>query len=196
MECREDDEQTLTQLLFFDFECRQESRTHEPNLCIVQNEAGDEWIFEGDSTQKNFCEWLFTAEHAGCTTMAHNFQDYDSYFILHYLREEGVKYEVIMRGGKTLSLKVPMFNIRFIDSLNFVPMKLASFPKTFGIEELAKGYFPHLFNKKENENYVGPIPSTPFYSPNGMSPKIEKRLWHGTRACVIATLSSTLKKRL
>ena len=150
LECREDDEQTLTELLFFDFECRQERGTYEPNLCIVQNEAGDEWIFEGDSTQKDFCEWLFTAEHAGCTAMAHNFQGYDTYFILQYLREQGVKYEVIMRGGKTLSLKVPMFNIRFIDSLNFIP---------------------HLFNKKENENYVGPIPPTPFYSPNGMSPK-------------------------
>ena len=41
-------------------------------------------------------------------------------------------------------------------------MKLVNFPKTFGIEELAKGYFPHLFNKKENENYVGPIPPTPY----------------------------------
>ena len=135
-ECPEDTEQSLTELLFFDFECRQENGTHEPNLCIVQNEAGDEWIFEGDTTQKVFCEWLFTPEHAGCTVMAQNFQGYDSYFVLQYLREQGVKYDVIMRGGKTLSLKVPMFNICFIYSLNFIPMKLANFPKTFGIEEL------------------------------------------------------------
>ena len=52
-ECREDNredddepiEDSLTDLLFFDFECRQENGTHEPNLCIVQNEAGEEWIF-------------------------------------------------------------------------------------------------------------------------------------------------------
>ena len=100
--------------------------------------------------------------------MAHNFQRYDSYFILQYLGEQGVKYDVIMRGAKALSVKVPMFNITFIDSLNSTPMRLANFPKTFGIEELAKGYFPHLFNKKENENYVGPIPPTPYYTPNGM----------------------------
>ena len=58
-ECREDNredddepvEDPLTDLLFFDFECRQENGTHEPNLCIVQNEAGDEWIFQGDTTQ-------------------------------------------------------------------------------------------------------------------------------------------------
>ena len=102
---------------------------------------------------------------------AHSFQGNDSYFILQYLREQDVKYEVIMRGIKTLNLKVPMFGIKFIDSLNFIPMRLANFPKTFGIEELAKGYFPHLFNKKENENYVWPIPPTPYYNPNGMSPK-------------------------
>ena len=189
-ECRidhhEDDdesvEETLTDLLFFDFECRQKNGTHEPNLCIVQNEAGDEWIFQGDTTQKNFCDWLFTDEHIGCTAMAHNFQGYDSYFILQYLREQGVMYEVIMRGGKTLSLKVPMFNIKFIDSLNFIPMKLANFPKTFGIEELAKGYFPHLFNKKENETYIGPILRMPYYNLNGMSPKDRETFmtWHAS----------------
>ena len=189
-ECREnhheDDEpikESLTDLLFFDFECRQENGTHEPNLCIVQNEAGDEWIFQGDTTQNDFCEWLFSDEHIGCTVMAHNFQGYDSYFILQYLREQGVMYEVIMRGGKTLSLEVPMFGIKFIDSLNFIPMKLANFPKTFGIEELATGYFPHPFNKKENENYVGPIPPAPYYSPNWMSPKDRETFlaWHASK---------------
>ena len=134
-ECREHNNEhdepiveTLTDLLFFDFECRQENGTHEPNLCIVHNEAGDEWIFQGDTTQKEFCEWLFADEHIGCTVMAHNFQGYDSYFILQYLRQQGVKYEVTMRCGKTLSLEFPMFGIKFIDSLNFIPMKLANFP--------------------------------------------------------------------
>ena len=94
-----------------------------------------------------------------------------------------VMYEVIMRSGKTLSLEVPMFGIKFIDSLNFIPMKFANFPKTFGIEELAKGYFPHLFNRKENENYVGPIPPNPYYSPNGMSPKDKETFlaWHASK---------------
>ena len=91
-------------------------------------------------------------------------------FILQYLCEQGVKYHVIMRGAKVPSLTVEMFNIRFIDSLNFFPMKLTNLPKTFGIEELAKGHFPHLFNKKENENYEGPIPPAPYYNPNGMMP--------------------------
>ena len=59
-------------------------------------------------------------------------------------------------------------------------MRLANFPKTFGIDELAKGYFPHLFNKKENETYVGPIPPSPYYNPNGMSPNEREKFleWH------------------
>jgi hypothetical protein len=65
---------------------------------------------------------------------------------------------------------VLMLKIKFIDSLSFITMRLADFPKTFGLNELAKGYFPHLFNRKENKNYVGPLPPSPYYHPNGMSP--------------------------
>ena len=164
-------EESMKELLFFDFECRQENGNHEPNLCIVQNEAGKEWIFQGDNTRDEFCEWLFTTEHAGCTVKAHNFQGYDSYFILQYPREQGVKYNVIMRGAKVLSLTVELFDIRFIDSLNFTPMKLANSRKRSVSKNSTKGYFPHLFNKKDNENYVGPIPPAPYYNPNGMNPK-------------------------
>ena len=176
-------EESMKELLFFDLECRQENGNHEPNLCVVQDEAGEEWIFQGDKTIDEFCEWLFTDEHAGCTVMAHNFQGYDSYFILQYLRKQGVKYDVIMRGAKVLSLKVELFDIRFIDSLNFLPMKLASLPKTFGIGELAKGHFPHFFNKKENENYVGPIPPATYYNPDGMNPKDREAFmtWHAAK---------------
>ena len=176
-------EESKKELLFFEFECRQENWNHEPTLCIVQNEAGDEWIFQGDDTRDEFCEWLFTTEHPNCTVIAQNFQSYDSYVILQYLREQSVKYKVIMRGAKVLSLEVDLFNIQLVDSLNFIPMKLANpnpNPKTFGIEELAKGYFPHLFNKKENENYIGPIPPAPYYNPNGMNPKDRETFmaWH------------------
>ena len=191
MECRQGErededeavEESMKELLFFDLECRQENGDHEPNLCVVQDEAGEEWIFQGDKTIDEFCEKLLTTEHAGCTVMAHNFHGYDSYFILQYLRKKGVKYNVIMRGAKVLSLNVELFNIRFIDSLNFLPMKLASLPKTFGIEELAKGYFPHFFNKKENEDYVGPIPPVTYYNPDGMNRKDREALmaWHATK---------------
>ena len=34
-------------LMFFDFECTQDDRKHVPNLCVVQNESGDEVVFSG-----------------------------------------------------------------------------------------------------------------------------------------------------
>ena len=174
------EESQYNELLFFDSECTQEGGIHKPNLCIVHNEAGDEWVFQGKNTNVDFCKWLFTKEHKDCIVVAHNFQGYDGYFIQNFLNENGVKYEVILRGAKILSMTIPTFNIKFIDSLNFIPMSLAKFPQTFGMSELCKGYFPHLFNREENENYVGPIPPEPYYTPNSMKPKAREafRIWH------------------
>ena len=59
-------------------------------------------------------------------------------------------------------MAVKEFNIRFIDSINFVNVPLSTFPKTFVLKELKKGYFPHLFNTPENQNYVGPEKRTAF----------------------------------
>ena len=103
---------------------------------------GKRSYFQGSDTIKEFCEWLLTKEHQGCIVVAHNFQGYDGYFIQNYLNKNAVKYEVILRGAKILSMTIPMFNIKFIDSLNFIPMSLAKFPKTFGETELCKRIFP------------------------------------------------------
>jgi len=42
-------------------------------------------------------------------------------------------------------------------------MPLRSFPKTFGLTELANGYFPHKFNTDENQNYIGSYPDKGYY---------------------------------
>ena len=57
-----------------------------------------------------------------------------------------------------MSMEIRHFKIRIIDSINFVASSLAAFPNTFGLKELKKGYFPHYFNTKCNQNYVGPMP--------------------------------------
>ena len=174
------EESQYNELLFFDLECKQEHGVHEANLCIVHNEKGEEQLFQGSDTIKKFCEWLLTKEHQGCIVVAHNFQGYDGYFIQNYLNKNAVKYEVILRGAKILSMTIPMFNIKFIDSLNFIPMSLAKFPKTFGKTEMCKGYFPHLFNKEENQNYVGLIPCQADYGANFMKPEAREAFlaWH------------------
>ncbi|XP_067671798.1 uncharacterized protein [Haliotis asinina] len=58
----------------------------------------------------------------------------------------------------------------FKDSLNFLTMALKQFPKTFGLTELKKGYFPHFFNTDHNQGYVGPYPPVSTYDPDSMFP--------------------------
>ena len=176
----QEEESSYNHLLFFDFEATQEHGTHCPNLCVVHDEEREVALFQGKDTVKNFCEWLFTPEHKGCIVVAHNFQGYDGYFINEYLIDNAIHYEIIYRGAKSLSMTVPIFNIKFIDSINFIPMSLAKFPKTFGQDELCKGYFPHMFNKDENQNYVGPIPCQNDYGVNFMKPGEREAFmaWH------------------
>ena len=166
----QEEDSSYNHLLFFDFEATQEHGIHCPNLCVVHDEEKEVALFQGKDTVKDFCKWLFTPQHKGCIVVAHNFQGYDGYFIKDYLIQNAIQYEIIYRGAKSLSLKVPDWDIRFIDSINFIPMALAKFPKTFGQDELCKGYFPHMFNKDENQNYVGPIPCQNDYGVNFMKP--------------------------
>ena len=50
-------------------------------------------------------------------------------------------------------------------------MKLSALPKAFGLDELKKGWFPHQFNTRENQNYVGPYPDATFYGHGFMGEK-------------------------
>ena len=176
------EESSYTQLLFFDFECTQEHGIHEVNLCVVYDEDKEVGVFRGKNAVKDFCTWLFTPQHQDCIVIAHNFQGYDSYPILKYLNQNAVPCKVIYNGAKCVTLKTKVkkshqfkIKIKFIDSLNFIPMALAKFPKTFGQDELCKGYFPHFFNKDENQDYVGPIPCQDDYGVNHMKPEAREK---------------------
>ena len=176
------EEPRYSELLFFDFECTQEHGIHEVNLCVVYDEEREVATFRGKNTVKDFCKWLFTPEHDQSIVIAHNFQGYDSYFILKHLDQEAIPYEVIYNGAKCMTLTTKRKGkkqfavvIKFIDSLNFIPMPLAKFPKTFGLNELCKGYFPHYFNKDENQAYVGPLPCQEDYGANTMKPEAREK---------------------
>ena len=75
-------------------------------------------------------------------------------------------------------------NLAFVDSLNFLSMKLAKFPKAFGLDEMCKGYFPHYFNRKENQKYVGPYPSTTDYGCDYMDTDDRAKflIWHRSKS--------------
>lgn len=70
--------------------------------------------------------------------------------------------------------------IRFVDSLNFLPMSLEKFSDTFNINELKKGFFPHRFNIKENFEYVGHYPDKKYYDSERFSPDKKEKfdIWY------------------
>ena len=164
----DNDVEDTKNLMFFDFECTQDDGKHVPNLCVVQNESGDEKVFSSPNTKDEFCTWVFQQENANTTFVAHIFQAYDGYFILQYLYKNGITPEIITRGAKIISLTDSEMDIKFIDSLCFVPMKLAAFPK---------GYFPYFFDRAENQDYVGPMPKAKSYDPDGMSTEDREKFY-------------------
>ncbi|CAC5375852.1 unnamed protein product [Mytilus coruscus] len=165
---------------------------HKPNLCVVHKVCSDcfehnvnsssrcdtcgkhEIIFSGPNTNDEFCQWLFSGENNGATILCHNFKGYDSFPILSYLYKNGILPKIIPSGAKNMSVEVPACNIRMIDSLNFLPSALSKLPKMFGLDELQKGYFPHLFNRQENQSVVlEHLPDIKYYNPDGM--KVDDR---------------------
>ncbi|CAH1115486.1 unnamed protein product [Psylliodes chrysocephalus] len=175
-------------LVFYDLESTQEtlmpdgSFLHIPNLCVYQQHC--EYCIDTDiricicgirqqvlkidpvsrfmeyiMNQRQQFKKIFVIGHAGGL--------YDNQFMLSYiLTSTDLKPELITRGTKLLLMSVG--NVKFIDSLNYFPMPLSKLPKAFGLKDVKKGYFPHLFNKKENWNYIGPLPALEYYDPDNL----------------------------
>ena len=210
---RRDEETATREYIFYDFECMTvQGGVHEPNLCVVHRvctacihlpmddegvtcDCGRERVvFRGRSTLKDFGAYVLNGRRNGAICMAHNSSGYDVHFLLTYALGEGVKPNMILNGRKIMSLDVQ--GVKFIDSLNFFPMSLAKLPRAFGLNELCKGYFPHLFNVPENQDYRGAIPEARFYAPDQMG--IEGRevflRWYETQRDVIFDMRVELLK--
>ena len=179
---QEDDEMKAPVFVYFDIEAMQVGSEHKPNLLVAETDESEEpIIFEDSGCVKNFLEWLeeLTEDDSrNVTVIAHNFQGYDGYFVVNEYYGSNQLIQQLRNGCKLL--EVQHDSIRFIDSLSFMAMPLSAFPKTFGIKELKKGYFPHLFNRPENQDYVGPVPARDYYMTESMSPKGKEEFekWH------------------
>ncbi|KAG8192310.1 hypothetical protein JTE90_002131 [Oedothorax gibbosus] len=156
-------------LLFFDLETDQSSGEHKVNFAVAQYADGSQKVFEGETALHDLCHFFFKSGHKGFTCIAHNLKGFDGQFILSWLLENGYQPKVIPQGSKLMCIVVTALQMRFVDSFNFLPMALSKLPKTFGKQEIAKGYFPHLFNIDANQDYVGVLPAPEFYSPDTMS---------------------------
>jgi hypothetical protein len=75
-------------------------------------------------------------------------------------------------------------------------MKLAKIPEAFGLEELTKGFLPHLFNTKENQNYKGPYPALKFFGYDSMSPNDRKKLseWYTSKRSEVFNFQDEMLK--
>ena len=167
--------------IFYDFETTLDKDSkHIVNYCIAQYFNGEEYMFK--STDE-FCKWIFTKQHKGYTVIAHYGKGYDFQFVQEWLVSHNVKPDVILNGQKILQLQVKRdYNIRFIDSISFTMQPLKQFPKTFGLTELSKGYFPHEFNRPLNQDYIGEYPHKKYYGYNEMKKKDKKDFdtWYET----------------
>ena len=162
----EDEEETKPTLhIYFDIEAMQIHGSHEPNLLICETDEEEEPIeFHGTGCVAEFLEFVEECteeDERSDTVVAHNFQGYDGYFIVNNYHGNNQIIEQIRNGAKLLEVRHD--SVRFIDSLSFFQMPLSAFPKTFGLTELKKGFFPHLFNVPDNQNYVGEIPAKDYF---------------------------------
>ncbi|XP_054276408.1 uncharacterized protein LOC128995419 [Macrosteles quadrilineatus] len=182
--------------IFFDLETRQDeslpsntdAKVHKVNLCVSQQfcyqciEAkfciackNRTRVFKSEPVTQ-FMDYVMQVRKnfKDVCVIAHNGQGFDFQFLLKYVLED-TKFtpKLVMRGTKVILMEID--NVRFVDSLSYFPMSLAALPKAFDLPpEKKKGYFPHLFNTLENQNYVGPMPAKKFYCPESMFEKSHK----------------------
>ena len=154
------------------------NRQFQPNLLCYQNSEGEKEALWGED-----CCWQFMKKLEKMAwipvgkkkkkerpVIVHNLKGFDGVFILKTLYKHGwCVTDQFSMGAKVLSFKTGP--ITFKDSLCFLPFPLSAFPSTFDIKELKKGYFPHMFNTPDHQNYVGSIPPKHYYDPDGMKPK-------------------------
>ena len=178
--------------IFFDYEAFvNKDGVHQANLviasrvcqkCLSKENCLENCKLMQFETNEEFCDWLFTDFNKGFTAIAHYFKGYDGMYILQYIykvvQPKERPPEVIFDGSKINYLLFR--DIRFVDSLNFLPMSLEKFSGTFGITELKKGFFPHLFNKEENFNYISVWPEKKYYNPDSFSESKKNQfdLWY------------------
>ena len=108
------------------------------------------------------------------TFYVHNLGKYDSAFLLKVIIdacfEQPTKYEVeiLNRDQVILSIKVSKkvgnktYNIKIVDSYNFLSSKLSKLCKTFNCD-VKKGIFPYGFVNSETLFYVGNKPNIDYY---------------------------------
>lgn len=182
-----------TNFVVYDFECAlNNDKIHVPYLCTVWFPYGHdslEYFMDHfpyqliDSIQGPvFCFWglgnaeqetgvyecfkmMSDANMDGTIWFAHNAKAYDSILIKHHFASVRHLFSKdITRGQKLIEMHYEMLNVRFRDSISFIPTALRNMSTEFGIEEFKKGHFPHsivttsYLQEAETKAWCMPLP--------------------------------------
>lgn len=179
-------------IVFADIECvLDDSNTFVPTLiCYTLGRSEQVFHHWGPKCISEFLQKI--NEHVGktekrkrggklpdYTVFFHNLKGFDGVLTLNTMYNLNLKVTNQMGTG-TKVLHFKHGNLVFKDSLNFLNMPLASFPRTFGLTDMKKGFFPHKFSKQTNLEYEGPIPALSYFEPQHMSEDKKKECedWH------------------
>ena len=118
------------------------------SLCYSSAEEEAIHVLEGEDCALQFLHYLDDLvdvpennQEREILVVFHNLKGFDGMFILHELyQQQREMADQLTVGAKVLSFKSGP--LKFIDSLCFLPTPLASFPSTFNLTELKKGFFP------------------------------------------------------
>ena len=104
-----------------------------------------------------FLCFILNYPHRNRVILSHFSSRFDNQIVAEGLLAMGHVPGCLLQGQGFLQLTVPEWDIIFLDSYKYFSQKLATLPRRFQLED-SKGYFCHLFNRKENWNVIWPHP--------------------------------------
>ncbi|KAL3983293.1 interferon-induced GTP-binding protein Mx [Sarotherodon galilaeus] len=155
--------------ILYDFETRYHNGKHEANFVCASDLKGNKFTYNTLKCVAAFVQHYRRPRFRGYTFIAHNASGFDNYILLEYMVKQCITPTVTMRGSRVILMHDKEYDQRWIDSFSFLPMGLAKIPSALGFQDLQKGHFPHRFNTRDNEYYVGPYPDPSFYGYERMS---------------------------
>ena len=151
--------------------------------------------FSGKNVTNSVGQYVVCEENRGCIVIAHNMSRYDGCFLMDYvLKNSIVPTNVIYKGTKCILWLVPKLNLKFIDSLSFLPMALDKLPVTLGVPMESKKFFPIFFNQNKWRTYKGVFPSEEYFNTGSMDRKkyAEFLEWYNIKKNTTFDLQKTL----
>ncbi|XP_067291546.1 uncharacterized protein [Pseudorasbora parva] len=162
-------DETDEKYVYYDFETMYEGGKHVPNYVCAITHDGKEFTAAGTTCVESMIKHFRRKKYSNYTFLAHNASGFDSHILLEYFVSEGIAPKIIMQGCRIIYMYDTAFKQRYIDTLSYMAMSLSKIPAALNLPVRDKGFFPHLFNRIENADYVGPYPSKELYGYDKMS---------------------------